>query len=193
MYLGAVVSDHRLADVPQDLTGFPIKAYPYDHRFLLVANFLHTGSVIVRSFTDTPVRFDESLDVCEDWDLWLALVTTLRYRVAFIDKITSIYHQMLDTAGLVATAQLTSPSKFEVARDYINAKWPSNDPIVCGYREWTVALERHRSELIATSQHMPNLLFEEILQYLHQRISSGKPAQHAHISQFFTAVEQPRH
>ncbi|MGH8897134.1 MAG: hypothetical protein ACRDZ4_08965 [Egibacteraceae bacterium] len=51
---------------PTDLAGYPLKAYPYDPRFLLVANYLHTGSVIVRNFKDTPVRFDGSLEVCED-------------------------------------------------------------------------------------------------------------------------------
>jgi glycosyltransferase involved in cell wall biosynthesis len=105
VYLGAIVADRRLTGLPPNLAEFPLKAYPYDHRFLLVANYLHTGSVIVRSFKNTTVRFDESLEVCEDWDLWLALTTTLGYRVSFVDEITSIYHQVPDVVGLVVTAQ----------------------------------------------------------------------------------------
>jgi glycosyltransferase involved in cell wall biosynthesis len=189
VYLGAVVYDRRLNSLPMNLAEFKVKAYPYDHRFLLVANFLHTGSIIVRNFKNTPVRFDESLNVCEDWDLWLALTTVLEYRVVFIDKITSIYHQLPNVAGLVSGAQLSSPSKFSLAREYIDAKWLSRDPLVLSYREWMRAVERLRSDLIARNRRMPNLLFDWILEYLHERISHGKPANYADISQFFVRTE----
>jgi glycosyltransferase involved in cell wall biosynthesis len=190
VYLGALVSDRRLDALPADLTGYLLKAYSYDPRFLLVANYLHTGSVIARNFRDTPVRFDASLDVCEDWDLWIALTTVLGYRVAFVNNITAIYHQLPDVAGLVSGAQLISPSKFALARAYINTKWPSTDPVVLAYREWMVALERFRDDLIAREQHMPNLLFDEILEYLHGRISRQEPAEYADISRFFVASAQ---
>jgi glycosyltransferase involved in cell wall biosynthesis len=185
VYLGAIVADQRLHGRPPDLAPYRLKAYPYDQRMLMVANFLHTGSVIVRNFRNAPVRFSEELDVCEDWDLWLALTITLGYRVQFVDQITSVYHQVPEVAGLVASAQLVSPSRFAVARDYIQAKWPARDPLVTGYREWMNALERSRSELIATNRRMPNLLFDEILGSLHERISRDQPADSADISQFF--------
>jgi glycosyltransferase involved in cell wall biosynthesis len=188
VYLGAIVADRRLRGLPPDLAEFPLKAYPYSHRFLLVSNYLHTGSVIMRSFRDAPVRFDESLDVCEDWDLWLALTVTLGYRAVFVDKITCVYHQMRDVPGLVTGAQLVSPSRFEVARDYIQAKWPSNDPLVRAYREWMTALERYRSDLIAREQRMPNLLFDQILGYVHRRMSLGQPAEPRDIGQFFESA-----
>jgi hypothetical protein len=152
---------------------------------LQVANYLHTGSVVVRNFRDTSVRFDESLDVCEDWDLWLALTIELGYRVSFIDKITSVYHQVPDEPGLVADAQLVVPSKFSVARDYIQAKWQATDPVVLMYREWMNVLERHRSDLIARERRMPNLLFDDILIYLQQRILSGESAEYRDIAKFF--------
>lgn len=186
VYLGSVVADRRLSGLTPDLTEFPLKAYPCDDRFLLVANFIHTGSVITRNFRNTPVRFDESLEVCEDWDLWIALTATLGYRVSFVDKITTIYHQIPAVFGLVAGGQLTSPSKFELARDYIYAKWPSDDPLVLTYRRWLIAFERRRSDLIAKKRPMPNLLFDEILRYLHKRMSNEEKANYADISRFFT-------
>lgn len=185
VYLGAIVADRRLSGRPPDLAAFPLKAYPYDHRILMVANFLHTGSVIVRNFRNAPVRFDEALDVCEDWDLWLALTIAMGYRVLFVDEITSVYHQVPDAAGLVAGAQLVSPSRFSVARDYIQVKWPASDPLVLAYREWMIALERFRSDLIARNQRMPNLLFDEILGYLHERMSREQLPNYADIGQFF--------
>jgi glycosyltransferase involved in cell wall biosynthesis len=174
VYLGAVVSEHRLASLPVDLSKYRTKAYPYDPRFLLVANYLHTGSVIVRNFRRTPVRFDPALQVCEDWDLWVALTTALGYRVTFINEVTSVYHQLPDVTGLVAGAQLISPTRFAVAREYINAKWPSEDPTVVAYRDWMAALEQFRDDLIAREHRMPNLLFDSVLAYLHARISAGE-------------------
>lgn len=190
VYLGALVSDRRMDTLPADLSGYPRKAYPYDPRFLHVANFLHTGSVIVRNFRHTPVRFDASLSVCEDWDLWLALITVLGYRVTYVDNVTSIYHQVPEVPGLVSGAQLESPSKFALARTYINAKWPSADPVVVAYREWMGALERYRDDLIAQRRRMPNLLFDAILDYLHGRISHGEWPDHADIGRFFGAAVQ---
>ncbi|MEU8004205.1 glycosyltransferase [Catellatospora sp. NPDC049111] len=186
VYLGAVVSEQRLDTQPGDLTGLRTKAYPYDQRFLMVANYLHTGSVIVRNFRHTPVRFDPALQVCEDWDLWLALTTRLGYRVTFIDEITSVYHQLPEVAGLVSGAQLVSPSRFSLARDYINTKWPSDDPLVAAYREWMAAVERFRDDLIAAEQRIPNLLFDEILAHLHERISRRQPPDADAVSSFFT-------
>ncbi|MGH3923243.1 MAG: glycosyltransferase family 2 protein, partial [Pseudonocardiaceae bacterium] len=185
VYLGAVVADRQLSGLLLDAAAFPLKSYPYDHRFLMVANFIHTGSVIVRNFHHTPVRFDEALDVCEDWDMWLALTIALDYRVQFVEKITSIYHQVPDVAGLVSGAQLVSPSRFSVARDYIQARWPASDPLVRDYRKWMLELEQFRSDLIARDRRMPNLLFDEILGYLHERLSRDDPPNHADIGRFF--------
>jgi glycosyltransferase involved in cell wall biosynthesis len=190
VYLGALVSERRLDALPEDLSGHRLKAYPYDPRFLMVANYLHTGAVIVRNFRHTPVRFDPGLDVCEDWDLWIALTSVLNYRVTFVDEITSIYHQVPDTSGMVSGAQLISPSKFTRARDLINAKWPVTDPVVTGYRAWMDELERARDDLIARHRRMPNLLFDEIVGYLHERISWQLPPDHAHLGRFFTDVTE---
>jgi glycosyltransferase involved in cell wall biosynthesis len=190
VYLGALVSERRIEALPIALSGYPLKAYSYEPNFLMVANYLHTGSVIVRNFRDTPVRFDISLAVCEDWDLWLALTRTLRYRVAFIDRVTSIYHQVRDAPGLVSGAQLESPSKFALARIYINDKWPSRDPLVVANRRWMAALEQLREELIGQQLRMPNLLFDEILSYLHGRFIRRQRPDHRDIGRFFGAEVQ---
>jgi glycosyltransferase involved in cell wall biosynthesis len=184
VYLGALVADRRLGCEPSSHDGFRLKAYPYDRNVLMVANFLHTGSVIARNFLHTAVRFDEKLDVCEDWDLWLAL-TDAGYRVRFVDEITSVYHQVPESGGLVADAQLVSPSRFEVARDYIQSKWRASDPLVVAYREWMIMLENVRSDLIRRGRRMPNLLFDDVLGYLHGRMRRREPVDYSHIGRFF--------
>jgi glycosyltransferase involved in cell wall biosynthesis len=187
VYLGAIVAPRRLHVRPTDLTTFTLKAYRYDPRVLMVANFVHTGSVIVRNFRHAPIRFDERLEVCEDWDLWLALTISLGYRALFIDEVTSVYHQVPQVPGLVASALQLSPSRFALARDYIHAKWPADDPLVCAHRQWMVALERRRSDVIARNQPLPNLLFDEVLAYVHDRMSREQPPEHDDLGQFFVA------
>jgi glycosyltransferase involved in cell wall biosynthesis len=185
VYLGAVVADRRVNGGPVDPADFALKAYEFDCRFLMVANFIHTGSVIVRNFRDSPVRFDEAMDVCEDWDLWLALTHTLQYRVLFINEITSVYHQVVPgTPSLVAGARLVSPSRFAVARDYIQDKWPTTNPLVLAHREWMVSLERLSSYFTARNRRMPELLFDDVLQYLHRRISRRQLPDLADVSLF---------
>jgi glycosyltransferase involved in cell wall biosynthesis len=157
----------------------------YNRRFLLVANYVHTASAMMRNFRDSPIRFDEELDVCEDWDMWLALAVGLDFQVQFVDEITSIYHQVPGVVGLVAQAQSVSPSRFSVARDTIHAKWPSDDSIVVGYRAWLTELEGVRSGLIAQGRSMPNLLFDDILSYLHPRVSAGRPPDVQDMVKFF--------
>lgn len=103
----------------------------------------------------------------------------------YIDEVTSVYHQVPDVVGLVAGAQQVSPSRFGVAREYIQAKWPAADPLVLAYRRWMTALERARSDLIASERCMPNLLFDDILTYLHDRVSREQPAEYADIERFF--------
>ncbi|MFN7020850.1 MAG: glycosyltransferase family 2 protein [Phycisphaerales bacterium] len=50
---------------------------------LLCANRMGVGTVVVRRERLGPVRFDERLRVCEDWDLWLRLAESgLRWAVA---------------------------------------------------------------------------------------------------------------
>lgn len=186
VYLGAVVASERLQAAPSDLGAFPLKAYRHDQRILAVANYLHTGSVIVRNFRHTPVRFDPALDVCEDWDLWLALTTSLGYRVQFVDRVTSVYHQVPAISGLVSSAQLVAPSRFSAAREYIQAKWPARDPLASAYREWMTALEHARSELIMRNVRLPNLLFDEILAYLHPQMSREQQPDYDAIGQLLS-------
>ena len=185
VYLGAVVAERRLSGRPVDLAGYLLKAYPYDYRFLLVANYVHTGSVIVRNFADAPIRFDESLIACEDWDMWISLATLFQQRVHFVDKITCIYHQIPDVRGVVVDAQETSPTKFSLARDAIHEKWPSTDPLVLEHRRWLLSFEQYRSDLVAEYHRMPNLLFDEVLGYLHDRIRRERSADYRDIVRFF--------
>jgi hypothetical protein len=167
VYAGAIVAERRVDGgvLPLD-AGRHRKAYPFDQRFLLVANFLHTGSVVVRNVRDLDCRFDQALSVCEDWDFWLAVTVAHGFDVAFSQHLTSVYHQVPGNRGLVAGGQETSPSAFDVARQRIHGKWPSDDAFVVASRAWMSALEDRRNRRIELGRAIPTHLFDRVLDYV---------------------------
>lgn len=185
VYLGALVAGRRLGALPRDRTGMPTKAYPYDPDFLLVANYIHTGSVVTRSFRDTPVRFDETLTHCEDWDMWLSLTRTLGYRTSFVDALTSIYHQLPLASGLVADAQRSVPSPFTVVRSRLHTAWPTRDPHVLAFRAWMDAFEDYRNQRIAAGLTIPHQLFDAVLADTYHWFTAGQQPDHQRIPRYF--------
>jgi glycosyltransferase involved in cell wall biosynthesis len=171
VYLRALVSNRRVDRVPTVEPGAYFKAYPFDERFLYIANYIHTGSVVVTNFADTGARFDESLPLCEDWDMWLSLRAGLGFTFGFVDKLTSVYHQVPDTPGAVSRGQLTSPSPFSLVRQRIHRKWPNDDPQVIAYRQWLTDFEDYRDRRIGAGQLSPVNLFDRVLSYLYESIS----------------------
>lgn len=64
---------------------------PYNKCFLYFQNYFPIQSVMFsRELYDRLGGFDESLDVLEDWDLWVRYSTLTDY--FYIDQITSIYY-----------------------------------------------------------------------------------------------------
>ena len=63
---------------------------PYDPVRLLVENYLPMHSVLFRrNLVGDRLRFDESLDVYEDWDFWIQLSALTQ--LAHVDRVTAIY------------------------------------------------------------------------------------------------------
>ncbi|MGY2028991.1 glycosyltransferase family 2 protein [Nocardia gipuzkoensis] len=185
-YSGTVVSSQRCTELPADWKRMHRKAYAFEPRFLLVANYIHTGSVVVENFRDTRVRFDESLSLCEDWDMWLALTRELDFPVSFDDDMTTIYHQIEGEDGLVVDGQATVPSPFSVVRQQIYSRWCAiDDELVVRYRDWFTAFENYRNELIARAAPMPRQLFDSVLRHSYWRFAEGIEPDYGAIPEFF--------
>lgn len=188
VYMGAIVSEHRLAPRGTERSGQAFKAYEYDPELLSVVNYIHTSSVVVKNFRESGVRFDPALTVCEDWDMWLALTRGLGFGAGYGRLTTSVYHQIPGEQGLVARAQRRSPSEFTQARRYIYDKWPESSPVAAVFRSWMLRFEAARDELIAAGRPMPNLLFDSILDYVRARMGERAPPDDADIARFFGAA-----
>ncbi|HMI98972.1 MAG TPA: glycosyltransferase family A protein [Gaiellaceae bacterium] len=190
VYTAAAVSEKRLMELPPGWAKtMHTKAYEFSDRFLLVANFIHTGSVVARNFASTPVRFDETLAVCEDWDLWIALQMQLGYSASFVDELTSIHHRVPGSRGLIATAQTVAPTPLSRARAQIHEKWKTTDRQVAAHRAWLAEFEAYRNERISLGLPVPKHLFDTVLRHLHGCFARGDCADYAAISRLFTAPE----
>ncbi|WP_203717916.1 glycosyltransferase family 2 protein [Asanoa siamensis] len=189
VYLGAVVSPRRLRDLPPDWQSMRVKAYPFNDDFLLVANFIHTGSVVVRNFRTSSIRFDESLTCCEDWDMWLALRHHLDFRVAHVGELSTAYHQVPGMAGLVTRAHSLTPSPFSLARRRIYARWPVKDDVVTHYRQWMTRFDAYCDLHIAGGRIVPAGSFDLVLTYLHDNLTAGRLVDSAVIPELVCPAE----
>lgn len=192
VYMGALVSERRVTPHGAARSGQAYKTYEYDPELLSVVNYIHTSSIVVKNFRDSNVRFDPALTVCEDWDMWLSLTKGLGFDARYGRLTTSVYHQIPDEQGLVARAQMQSPSEFTKARRYVYEKWPHSSPLAAVFRSWMMCFETYRDDLIAAGRPMPNLLFDSVLDYVSNRLGKRTPPNEADIRRFFDATdEQP--
>ncbi len=177
VYAGALVSDRRLPDVHDYRTDSVArrKCYPFDNDMLMVANYIHTGSVVVRNFSDSAIRFDETLRLCEDWDMWLSLRHTLGFTFCHVDRVTSVYHQVADDGGLVHSGEAEETSPFSRIRTMLYRKWPVEDDLVLAARHWLSTLDVRSGELVRAGVSVPRALFDEALDVLAGSFATKSP------------------
>jgi glycosyltransferase involved in cell wall biosynthesis len=185
-YGAALVSDRWIDAIPWPADGGAVlrKGYPFDPGFLQVANFIHTGSVTVRNYMGSLVRFDETLEHCEDWAMWLALHGQ-GYRFAYTGACTSVYHQVAGAAGTVAAAYRHSPTPFTLAHRRIYAAWPATDARVADYRRWISEFDDRLDAAIEHGQPAPPHAFEHALRTLYPAFTAAATADPALLDAVF--------
>ncbi|MEV5831559.1 glycosyltransferase family A protein [Spirillospora sp. NPDC052242] len=178
VYGGALVSPRWIEAVPRHAASLPRKDYPFNDEFLLIANYIHTGSVVTRNFVDSPVRFDELMTHCEDWDMWLALRHGLAYRFSYLGECTSVYHQVAHASGIVASAYQTSPTPFTSARAHLYRRWAPtrNRRQIHAYRAWFAEFDARLDTRLVLRQPVPAHVYEHAVRALHSAFSDKAPA-----------------
>lgn len=190
-YGDALVSDVWLEAVPRDTRGMPRKGGAFDPGFLMVANHLHTGSVVATNFSDLPVRFDEELDHCEDWDLWLSLSEAFHGGFLNLGEVTSIYHQVTAFEGAVANAYQSTPTAFTLARRRVYRKRPASDPRVLTYREWLTHFDQRLDALIGAGVKPPRHIFDGALGLMAPAFARGLPPGEDWLDELFDTAPPP--
>lgn len=174
VYAGALVGSSWMEALPRRADHAPLKDFAFDARYLLVANFIHTGSFVVRNFAETPARFTEKLAHCEDWDMWMTLQEELGYRFRFAGDCTTIYHQVTRGRSTVQEAYQQSPTEFTRAREWLYTKWATDDPLVLAYRRWFREFDRRLDERIAARAPLPQHAFDRALRATHGPFLDGE-------------------
>ncbi|MGW7063519.1 hypothetical protein ACWGHM_34170 [Streptomyces sp. NPDC054904] len=120
----------------------------------------------LRRYPQHPVRFDETLHHCEDWDFLLALHHTAGHRFARLDSITSVYHQV-PRSGAVTTAYRSSPTPFTRARAALYDRWAAAGSLAEEYREWFRHFDHRLDASIALGLAAPVHIYERAVRGLH--------------------------
>ena len=94
---------------------------PFDRRALFRSNYLAIHAVAFeRSLAAEGCRFDESLEMFEDWDFWLQLA--MRTPFAFTGRPTAIYHAAGGQSGAGSGPNLDRDRAIAV-RERLMRKW----------------------------------------------------------------------
>lgn len=118
---------------------------PHDATRLLIENYLPIHAVLFeRSLFDDDVRFDETLNVYEDWDFWVQLST--RSNFVHVDRITAVY-RIAPTSGFgVRTTDPELQSGLETFFARWRARWTIEQVVaIAGYTKHQVAQARDDS------------------------------------------------
>ena len=100
---------------------FAVIGRPFDRLALHEKSYIHHSALLFRrSLLDTGVRYDEALDIHDDWDFVLQLSEQTRF--AFVDQLTFRWHSDIGTSGGGGVGNF-DPVKFENQRNYVRGKW----------------------------------------------------------------------
>jgi glycosyltransferase involved in cell wall biosynthesis len=112
---------------------------PFNPDFLAVTNFIPTSAVVCRNFRDLGVRFDASLRVEEDWELWLHLQQGCGFRIHNQNQSGVIYHRIPGSGSATASVlgDIAVHQTFYDCYQTITKRWPVADQSPAGrYRDW---------------------------------------------------------
>lgn len=102
-----------------------IDIYPL---LLDVTNLFPIHTALFKNFSGTKARFDTSLSVIEDWDMWLRLMREYDYKFVHIKDVTAVYHR-LDDNSMIGNAVKDFSNLVYLGETIRNLwrKWPSRD------------------------------------------------------------------
>ncbi|HUP96590.1 MAG TPA: glycosyltransferase [Usitatibacter sp.] len=94
---------------------------PFSREKLLKSNYMAINAVLFhRSLVDAGARFDESLEIFEDWDFWLQLSQKTSF--AFTGQATAIYHAAAGASGAGSGGNLDREAVL-AQRERLMGKW----------------------------------------------------------------------
>jgi hypothetical protein len=112
-------------------------AFRYDADFLDVLNYIPVSTVVCRQLP-ADARFDTTLRVEEDWEMWLQMVRGHGYQVAHEPRHGAVYHRVSDVESITSLVDDVAVIKL-FAENYarITDRWPARaGSRTTAYRSW---------------------------------------------------------
>lgn len=152
-YSQAHLVDINGADLQRELMGKP---YAKSHLICFNLFVLHTVLFDV-SLRQAGCRFDEALDIFEDWDFWLQASEHTEF--FFVQKPTA-YYRIHDSSGVHQQAAFTGDAYQQIYSKW-RSRWYTKDIAQLMQRSWTeiatgLALEETQVELAQTKFELEN-------------------------------------
>jgi glycosyltransferase involved in cell wall biosynthesis len=100
---------------------FVTVGHAFDRLALHEKSYIHHSAFLFRrALLDTGARYDEALDIHDDWDFVLQLSEVARF--AFVDQTTFRWHSDIGTSGGGGVGNFDG-EKYARQRDYVRDKW----------------------------------------------------------------------
>jgi len=138
----------------------------YNQVKLLVSNFIPIHAVLFSRdlIEENTIRFDENMDVYEDWDFWLQLsrLTTFIH----VDQISAVYHAQGDSGvGLTADKDIQKLGR-EQLFDKWRLRWTAKD--INSISQYIIDIEQ-RNEQFIQDHSVRDQYIQELNQVLKDR------------------------
>ena len=156
--------------------GDTVFATDYDPLLLLRDNYIPIHAMLfARTLLDNGCRFDEAMDIYEDWDFWLQLNQHTEF--VHVDAITAFYRDGGDseTAATDVASRYNNDNTLGQARAYLFNKWLTT---LSGEKFNTLLGHLDQSAIIAVlsnnvdAEHAANLAHQQQIKELHEQLET---------------------
>ncbi|MFC0862426.1 glycosyltransferase family 2 protein [Sphaerimonospora cavernae] len=169
-YTSCSVSPRRVTPSRGPVHADHVFDFPFHAEALHVANYIPVTPVVARNLP-ADARFDETLPVEEDWDMWLRLHHHHAAQFVHVPKETVVYHRVADTASMTngtgagVGAALTV---FRSTHHQLMTRWPvpAGGAADLG-RRYLLAAYAIADEELAAGRHVSPFYYERVIRLLY--------------------------
>ncbi len=164
VYTTCLVSTTR-ADPAGPVTSVGAFDYDFCPELLTVSNYIPVHSVVVRGLRASGARFDSSLPLLEDWDMWLRLIVRHSYQFHHIAEPTVVYHRVATDESMTgaASAAAVALCRFGTVQRLLWRRWPAPNRRAARFRLYFGVMYWHALSLLATGGRVAMRYYEAAL------------------------------